>query len=192
MPLIFDGSASTVTDGFGNNIVAIPPTYSEFASGTNVLFRQATPPTGWSKVTTYTDHALRIVSGTPGSGGSVGFSSLFTGSQSVTVSSATVSGTVGSTTLSTAQIASHSHWISGASIDDFNFTGTGSNGQDYGLVADAGSYTSYDQNHSFGRYNLAQGGGGSHNHSFGSGSLSGNGTLGMAVNYVDVVICSKN
>ena len=189
--LILDGSLSKVTDGTGTSISGVTPGFSEFASGTQIVFQQATAPTNWTKVNTYTDHAMRVVSGTPGTGGSVGFSSLFTSSQSVSLSSVTVSGTVGSTTLSTAQIPSHSHWISGASIDDFNFSTTGSNSQDYGMVADAGSYTSYDQNHSFGRYDLAQGGGGSHNHSF-SGSLSGSGSISLAVNYVDAIICTKN
>ena len=45
----------------------------------------------------------------------------------------------------------HSHYISGASKDDGNFSGANSNSQDWGLYADAGSYTSNDPNHIYGR-----------------------------------------
>src|SRR5262249_16495732 len=47
-------------------------------SGTIMPFGNATAPTGWTKSTSFDDAALRIVAGTPGSGGSNGFSSMFT------------------------------------------------------------------------------------------------------------------
>lgn len=49
-------------------------------------------------------------------------------------------------------IMQHTHWISGASYDDGNFSGHGGNTQDWGLYADSGTYSSTDPNHSFGRY----------------------------------------
>ena len=49
----------------------------------------------------------------------------------------------------------HRHWISSAAYDDGNGSGTGANNQEYGLWADAGSYSSSDPNKSTGRYNLA-------------------------------------
>ena len=45
--------------------------------GTEMLFRQTAAPLGWTKRTTYTDYALRVVSGTAGSGGSLGFATVF-------------------------------------------------------------------------------------------------------------------
>lgn len=49
-------------------------------SGTVCVFYQAAAPTGWTQVTTDTDKALRVVSGTGGgSGGSTAFSSAFSG-----------------------------------------------------------------------------------------------------------------
>jgi len=45
----------------------------------------------------------------------------------------------------------HVHYISGASKDDGNFSGSGGNTQDWGLYADAGSYSSNDPLHSYGR-----------------------------------------
>lgn len=156
-------------------------------SGTSILFQQSTAPTGWTKQTLHNDKALRVVSGSTSSGGSVAFSSAFA---SKTVSGS-VSGTVGDTTLSTSQIPSHTHWISGASYDDGNMSTSGSsNSQDYGLAADAGSYTSYDRNSPYGRYSLASGGGGSHNHAF-SGSFSGT-SIDLSVQYVDVIIATKD
>ena len=40
-----------------------------FASGTKMLFQQTAAPTGWTKDTTHNDKALRITSGTVGTGG---------------------------------------------------------------------------------------------------------------------------
>jgi hypothetical protein len=67
-------------------------------SGTVMLFQQTSAPTGWTKSTTHNDKALRIVSGTVGSGGATAFSSVLNGS-------------VGATTLTTSQIPSHAHQI---------------------------------------------------------------------------------
>lgn len=46
-------------------------------SGTRMLFQQTAAPTGWTKDTSNNDKALRVVSGTVGSGGSTAFSSVF-------------------------------------------------------------------------------------------------------------------
>jgi hypothetical protein len=44
---------------------------------TYMLFAQAAAPTGWTKKTTHDNKMLRVVSGTPSSGGSVNFSTVF-------------------------------------------------------------------------------------------------------------------
>ena len=49
----------------------------EFASGTSMLFAQTAAPTGWIKSTTHNNKALRVVSGTAGSGGTAAFTSVF-------------------------------------------------------------------------------------------------------------------
>ena len=50
----------------------------EAPSGTVLLFFNSAAPTGWTKDTTnYNDHAIRIVTGTPSSGGSSDFSTVF-------------------------------------------------------------------------------------------------------------------
>jgi hypothetical protein len=68
-----------------------------FPTGTLMLFQQTAAPTGWTKQTTHNDKALRVVSGTPSSGGSSPFSTVFglTATQSHT--------------LSTAEIPAHTH-----------------------------------------------------------------------------------
>ena len=50
-----------------------------FASGDQILFRGASVPSGWS-IVAQNDKALRIVSGTPSSGGATAFSSAFNAS----------------------------------------------------------------------------------------------------------------
>lgn len=56
-----------------------------FPSGTRMLFQQTSAPTGWTKDTTTSvdNRALRVVSGTAGSGGSTAFTSVFASNRSV-------------------------------------------------------------------------------------------------------------
>lgn len=69
-----------------------------FPATTAMLFVQTAAPTGWTKSTTHNDKALRIVSGTASSGGSVAFTTAFASGLSS-----------GATTLDTTMIPSHSH-----------------------------------------------------------------------------------
>ena len=131
-----------------------------FSSGTRLLFQQATAPTGWTRITTFDDAALRIVSGAVGSGGSVAFSTAF--------ASQAVSGSVGNTTLSTSQIPSHTH---GGVVRTTGGTAQLTAGKAAGL-----SFGSTD----------AEGGGGSHTHSFTGTAIN------LAVRYVDAIIASKD
>lgn len=128
-------------------------------AGTTMLFVQTSAPTGWTKSTTHDNKALRVVSGTASSGGSVSFTSAFT-SQTTTI---------GNTTLTTAQIPSHTHDILyttgafvGGSTAVVQTLGTG------GLTA----------------VSNATGGGGSHTHT--------STAINLAVQYVDVIIATKD
>lgn len=79
----------------------------ELVSGTITLFQQTTPPLNWTKVTTYNDYMLRVVTGATSSGGSVDFTSTFT---TISVSlPGTPSGELGAATLTIAQMAPHNH-----------------------------------------------------------------------------------
>lgn len=73
-----------------------------FSAGPRILF-QSTPPVGWTLESgaAYNDAALRFTTTTPTTGGSVAFSSLF--------ASQTLTGTIGGSALSIAQLATHDH-----------------------------------------------------------------------------------
>jgi hypothetical protein len=172
--LIAPGAGTVTNTSFANGA-------SEFASGTRLSFQQTAAPTGWTKDTTHNNKALRIVSGTASSGGSVAFTTVFT--------SQSVSGSVGGTTLSTSQVPN--------ATGGFNWHGAeaGSSAwQQSGVFGGSGTYNGYRspggasggatsmQNVSF---SLGFGGG-SHDHSF-SGTA-----INLAVQYVDVIIATKD
>lgn len=155
-------------------------------SGTAMLFIQTAAPTGWTKSTAHNDKALRVVSGTAGSGGTVAFTTAFA-SQAVSgsVGSTTAGGTVNDTTLSWNQMPSHDHKPSGmyemtgvvANVPPGTNLGSGGNSW-YGdrYMASAGS--NWAHNHGFT--------GSSHNHSFTGTAIN------MAVQYVDAIIATKD
>jgi hypothetical protein len=138
---------------------------SAFPSGTLMLFQQTSAPTGWTKQTTHDNKALRVVSGSASSGGSVAFTTAF--------ASQGVSGSVGNTTLSTSQMPSHAH--------NANWSTSGAQGTDTGRFV-----TGANLGGSAAGYIANEGGGGSHNHTF-SGTA-----INLAVSYVDLIIASAN
>ena len=101
-----------------------------FAPGTVMLFVQTAAPTGWTKSTTHDNKAVRVVSGSVTTGGTQAFTAV-------------LNGTVGATTLTTAQMPSHTH--------------TGRNAFTSGVGGGSQSSTAGDTG--------ATGGGGSHTHS---------------------------
>lgn len=136
---------------------------SSFPAGTKMLFQQTSAPTGWTKVTTTDNAALRLVSGTVSSGGTVDFTTAF------------AANSVGATTLSTAQLASHNHYVGldlGSATGQFGSTG---------LAANRSSFVFCGTNNN-GPNTSSTGSGSSHTHSYQS----------LAVKYVDVIIASKD
>ena len=125
---------------------------SAFPSGTRMAFQQTSAPTGWTKDTTaaINDSILRLVTGTASSGGSTAFSTW--NAQTAT----------GATTLSTAQIPSHTH-----SYTSLYNRGAALSGEGYSQPG--GDNTG------------ATGGGGSHTHS-----------LTQSIKYYDFIIASAN
>jgi len=164
------GGAVTATS-FAGDGSALTGLGGGFASGTLMLFQQTAAPTGWTKQTTHNDKALRVVTGTVGSGGSSGFTTAF-GTPAVT---GTIAGSTGAHTLSTSEMPSHTH------------------NQYYELGAGAYRYGAYRLNNDPGYSTtgtLATGGGGSHSHSL-SATFSG-GAAAINVEYVDLIIASKD
>jgi len=168
---LVDANGDIVADALDN-----VPAADVFSSGTLMLFQQTAAPTGWTKQTTHNDKALRVVSGTAGSGGSTAFiTALGTPAVSGSVS---VSGNISDTTLSTAQMPSHNHGLQ-----------TGQSGNN---AQDRMRRQSTTTQQSINNHINATGGGGSHNHGHNfSGSLS-SATTAINVQYVDLIIASKD
>jgi hypothetical protein len=130
------GTAGNVLTSNGSAWTSAAP--SGFPSGTAMLFVQTAAPTGWTKSTTHDNKALRVVSGTASTGGSVAFTTAFASqgvsgsissttatnqaqtatniattatnqAQTATNIAGTVSGTVNGTTLIESQIPAHAH-----------------------------------------------------------------------------------
>jgi len=175
-------------------------------SGTKMMFVQTAAPTGWTKDTTHDNKALRVVSGTAGSGGSVAFTTAFA-SQAVagtvgnttatnqattaTNQATTAGGTVGATTLTISQIPSHAHtWGSNTQ----NQAPAGAGAPRFGNSADSTSFTggSGSHTHSFTgtSHNHTQD---AHNHTQDAHTHTFTGTaINLAVQYVDIIIATKD
>lgn len=191
--LIGEGTSaiSTVSPGSSGNVLTSDGTNwtsaaaAAFDSGTLMLFQQTAAPTGWTKQTTHNDKAFRVVSGTAGSGGTVAFTTAFA-SQSVSISgtsgSTSAGGTVGNHTLATNRIPSHTHNAgSSKTVGNAPKPASGTSARAVNASAPATS---------------AAGGGAAHNHPFSGSShthsISGSDTIDLAVQYVDVIIASKD
>lgn len=172
-------------------------------SGTRMLFQQSTAPSGWTKDTTQNDKALRVVSGSAGSGGSKAFTLAF------------ASRTVSDTALNTDQIPKHTHGFSGSASGSTSSAGNHSHGvNDPGHVHGRGrvplgsasgnnpNLSSVEGNTYAAKTGISIRNAGAHTHSF-SASFSGttsstgsgrahNHTLDLSVAYVDVIIGVKD
>ena len=132
-------------------------------SGSVTDWFQASAPVGWTQITTQNNKALRIVSGTGGGiGGSVAFTTAF--------ASQTPAGTVGATTLTSAQIPAHTHPTNLSNVVTTVAEGGTGNILKYG----SGDSTGF------------AGSSGSHSHSF-SGTA-----MNLAVQYIDMILASKD
>lgn len=180
-------SAITAVEGRLDTLEGFSVTSTLYApSGTIMLFRQTSAPTGWTKdETNYNDHALRVTTGTPSVYASgIGMSTMF---QSSAYSTA-------ATTLTTPQMPAHTHTVTGTAlaVGDHNHgytdggrgsksveNGSGEscalNGSTSDTTGSAGSHA-----HSLSGTALSSGGGGSHDH-----------TVDLRLNYVDVIFATK-
>ena len=171
---------------------------SSIPSGSSALFFQSAAPTGWTQNTdaSINTTTLRVVTGSGGgTGGSDAFSTTFTSSKStasgditysdLTSASAPSSLSVGSTTLSTPTIASHSHSHQLGLGDFFN-------GPNESKFRNPNNATTNTGN---------TGGGGGHTHPLsGNLTLSGSGTApstslsvpSMDLKHANVIACTKD
>lgn len=165
--IIFNDSSTQATQGV------------EFVSGTVMLFRQNTAPTGWTKSSTFDNAALRVVSGTINvtQSGVVPFTGAFANTTpSITVDSSGLS--AGSTTLTSSQIPSHTHAV------------------DAGIACSCGGLTRIRggliASLTISQASGSTGGGSSHTHSV-SGSATGTSSaMNLNVRYADAIIAAKD
>lgn len=179
------GANITITTNATTDAVTIAAA-AEFPSGTRMIFQQTAAPTGWTKETsaTYTNAALRIVSGAAGTGGTVGFGTVFSATRalSITVSNTTATGTVGATTLTTAQMPTHTHTYSGGLQSNTTATGAADRINSLtGTSAPAGTTSS-------------NGSSTSHTHSLTMDphTHTATGTVDLDVKYVEFIIATKD
>lgn len=169
-------SSSLVATGvqFPDATIQTTAAASVIPAGTVMLFAQTAAPTGFTKNTsTGNQHAIRVVTGTASSGGSVDFTTAFA-SKPVT-GTVTVSGSTGNHTLTIPQIPSHNHTISQAAP---SFSPGNGGSSLYG----GGTKTSNNT-----------GGNGAHAHplTISSSTFSGN-AINLAVRFVDVIRATKD
>lgn len=166
-------------NGFDARITALEA-IDTIPSGTRMLFQQTAAPTGWTKITTEDDKALRVVSGTASTGGSVAFTSAFAAQSVAGTIANTVSGNVGGRTLTNSHLPNNWYWNSSTPGGDRLDNHANSN-----YTARLPDWQSY----------RIQGGNAAHDHSAGSLAVASTFTgsnIDMSVQYVDVIICSKD
>jgi len=163
-----------------------------FATSTAWVVYQTAAPTGWTKVVTHNDKALRVVSGTGGgSAGSISFTSAFPGTAKPISAPVSGSNGVNNYAVTIPEIASHAHGNNG-SIEVFGVPA---------LVNPDGDFTGWNGgdvvrppvgNTAWSRNSPASGPDGSnagHAHPFsGTGTFST--SMDLAVQYVDTIICT--
>jgi len=209
-----DGNANEYlqTDGSGNLTWAAASGgggSSDIPSGVTMLFYETAAPSGWTKVTTIDQHALRVVSGSGAStGGSINFTTVFdnwthtisnislSGSMTTETVSGNITGTVGNHAISLSEMRAHAH--------DYTKMQNSSAAQRHGGPNNAlfyyneGTTTQSTQviggstghNHSAGNLNFSDSGG--HSHSLSGVSGSGSTGQNLSIKYADVILCTKN
>ena len=165
-----DSSTKLATTAFvaSSSAAAVP-------TGTMLMWPTATAPSGYlicagaavSRTTYSTLFALIGITFGAGDGSTTfnlpNYANRFPIGVGTTATLAGVGGTADSVVVSHTHTATtavtdpgHKHWISSMQTDDRNLTGTGSNSQEYGLVADAGTYSADDVNKTTGRNTLTK------------------------------------
>jgi len=164
-------------------IATAATTYAPMGSGTITAFQQTTAPTGWTKVTTYNDAGFRVVSGTASAvTGATAFSTVFaqttTGTTTPAASGGPSTNTTDGHTLSIAEIPAHAH----------PYDRTAYNAPS-GAIAGGTDYYENTVNDGY------IGGGAAHTHTMGSHTHTAaahNHTVALNLNYVDLILASKN
>jgi hypothetical protein len=181
------GNSGNVLTSNGTAWASVAPVVPEtIPSGTVMLFGQTAAPTGFTKLTDQDNAALRVVSGTASTGGSVNFTTAF--ASQTPAGTVSVSGSAGNTTLSLPLIPAHTH--EGISKNPGN---PGPTADAYGIPVQGNGFISRTGANLSPFLVAPNGGGGAHSHplTISSATFSGN-AINLAVKYVDVIRATKN
>lgn len=153
-------------------------------AGTALLFMQQNAPTGWTKATTYNNHALRLVTGTSGgtAGGTTPFTTVFAAR---TIAEANLPAhTHGVGTLATASDGAHTH----------NQNSTTLYSTDPGGSSPKSGVTGADFTYYSGGTARATVSGGSHTHTLSgnTGSIGSGTAMDFDVSYVNIICATKD
>ncbi len=151
-----------------------------FPSGIQMLFQQSAAPSGWKKLTNYTDCALRLTGeGTGSRTDGMAFSFCFAAARGTTTTQ--ISMGVNGSTLSVGQLASHSHdvkiWSYGKAFNPFDDDDSSTSQTILGSGSGTSNATGWrgsNEAHGHGTWNTA------HGHQ-----------IWMNVNFVDFILCEK-
>ncbi|WP_375569678.1 hypothetical protein ABWH93_16925 [Seohaeicola saemankumensis] len=182
------GKTGTVTLGVADVAGAFPA--SALPAGTRMLFAQSSAPLGWTKDVSHNNKALRVVSGTAGSGGSVGFTTAFAErAVNGTIGSTAAGGTVQPHSLSWHEMPAHSH----EHVHLQSMTGFGVSPNNY--VFGRWIQTNADSRALPAHFTGQSGSSWGHSHGFTGQSHSHDFTgtaIDLAVAYVDIIIATKD
>jgi len=178
------GSASALNVGFATSAASaatasnLNGTWTQMPAGTTTNFFQAAAPTGWTQNNTYTNHMMRIVSGTGGGSG---------GTNSPILNNVVPSHTHGFTTGGVS--ANHTHYDSGHTHNyDHgmqNISNYFSGGSYQGFaIGPIGTYTTTTGYASIGYMSA--------DHSHSGSTDNGSSQTNWTPQYIDNILCSKN
>lgn len=170
-----DGGTGSSTAAGARTAFDVP----QMPSGTKSLFQQTSAPTGWTKDTSYNNHALRVTTGAAGDGGTMAFTTAFSARTILSAYMPTHTHSL-SASGTTSSDGAHTHTIT-LTIDSneggFSALGAGGGGSTTTVAAATNS-------------------GGAHTHTVTvtgtSGSAGAGDPMPFDVQYVDVIIASLN
>lgn len=168
------------------------------SAGTRMLFQQSSAPTGWTKITDHDNKALRVVSGSAGTGGANSFTAAFNSSRDTSQNGGhSHSISVNSHTLSTSRMPSHRHLSGPHNLDVSTRRNTEPFGTErwdpsYGTSRVNSTTTGHSNEHKFAGRTSNTGGGNSHSHGASASSQPDHShSLNLDVQYLDVIIAEK-
>jgi hypothetical protein len=155
------------------------------------MFQQGWAPTGWTRLTTFDDYALRVTSGVVGSNATgSSMSNLKTSSASWPITVSPSPGAAATVNASTIGVDTHSHSYPQTLAQPLNRSTVYSPSNPYPTSTAFMSYLIYDRQTS-----SIAGSSTGHTHPFTIGTTSYTATLpiqNFSISYIDVILASKN